>query len=119
MKKEYIRHIQAYGEYFIEFKRTLDKEVLKKIFFVFELIMTVQDVPISFLKHLEGGLYEIRVSQGGNAYRIFCCFDEGNLVILFNAFQKKSQKTPSESIEKAKRIMAQYYKEKKESNEQE
>lgn len=116
MKKNYIRHIKAYGEYFVEFKKTLDKEVLKKIYFVFELIMTVQDVPITFLKHLEDGLYEIRVSHGGNAYRIFCCFDEGNLVILFNAFQKKSQKTPSEPLEKAKKIMAQYFQEKEESN---
>ena len=66
--------------------------------------MSVQDVPITFLKHLEDGLYEIRVSQGGN------------LVILFNAFQKKTQKTPSEPLEKAKKIMAQYFQEKEESN---
>ena len=117
MKKNYIRYIHTYGDYFIEFKKTLDREVLKKIYFVFELIMSVQDVPVTFLKHLEGGLYEIRVSQGGNAYRIFCCFDEGNLVILFNAFQKKSQKTPAEPLEKAKKIMAQYFKEKEDGNE--
>lgn len=117
MKKNYIRYIHAYGDYFIEFKKTLDKEVLKKIYFVFELIMSVQDIPVTFLKHLEDGLYEIRVSQGGNAYRIFCCFDEGNLVILFNAFQKKSQKTPAEPLEKAKKIMAQYFKEKENGNE--
>lgn len=117
MKKNYIRHIYAYGDDFIEFKKTVDKEVLKKIYFVFELIMSVQDVPATFLKHLEDGLYEIRVTHGGNAYRIFCCFDEGNLVILFNAFQKKTQKTPSHPMGKAKRLMAQYFKEKKESNE--
>ena len=38
--------------------------------------------------------------------------DEGNLVILFNAFQKKSQKTPKAEIEKAKRIMNEYYEQK-------
>ena len=116
MKKNYIRHIYAYGDYFIAFKKTLDKEILKKIYFVFELIMSVQDVPVSFLKHLEDGLYEIRVAHGGNAYRIFCCFDEGNLVILFNAFQKKTRKTPSEPMEKAKRLKEQYFKEKEERN---
>lgn len=36
MKKSYIRHIYAYGDDFIEFKKTVDKEVLKKIYFVFE-----------------------------------------------------------------------------------
>lgn len=112
MKKNYVRKIQAYGNYFIEFKKTLDKATLKKIYFVFELIMSVQDVPITFLKHVEEGLYEIRVSHGGNTYRIFCCFDEGNLIILFNAFQKKTQKTPPETIDKAKKIMTQFFKEK-------
>ncbi|MBR6141550.1 MAG: type II toxin-antitoxin system RelE/ParE family toxin [Bacteroidaceae bacterium] len=35
------------------------------------------------------------------------------LVILFNAFHKKSQKTPKGEIEKAKRIMKAYFEEKK------
>ena len=54
-------------------------------------------IPAKFLKSIEGttNLYEIRVEHNGNIYRIFCCFDEGNLVILFNAFQKKTQKTPA------------------------
>ena len=54
----------------------------------------VDRVPEKFLKYLSGtdGIYEIRVECDSNIYRIFCCFDKGNLVILFNAFQKKSQK---------------------------
>ena len=65
--------------------------------------------------HVEGvkGLFEIRVEEGGNIYRVFCCLDEGNLVILFNAFHKKTQKTPKGEIEKAKRIMKAYFEEKK------
>ena len=36
------------------------------------------------------GLYEIRVSSGNNILRIFCFFDEGQLVILLNKwFSKK------------------------------
>jgi phage-related protein len=50
------------------------------------------------------GLYEIRVEYGSNIYRIFCCFDEVRLVVLFNAFQKKTQKTPQKEIEKALRL---------------
>ena len=35
--------------------------------------------------------------------------DEGNLVILFNGFQKKTQKTPLGEIERAKRLMHEYF----------
>ena len=85
--------------------------VLQKIYYVFMAIMTLEQIPTKFLKSIAGtdGLYEIRVEEGGNIYRIFCCFDEGNLVVLFNAFQKKTQKTPQPEIEKAKRIMNEYF----------
>jgi phage-related protein len=55
------------------------------------------------------GLYEIRMEYGKNIYRIFCCFDKGNIVVLFNGFQKKSQKTPSSEIEKALKIKKEYF----------
>lgn len=68
-------------------------------------------IPAKFLKSIEGttNLYEIRVEHNGNIYRIFCCFDEGNLVILFNAFQKKTQKTPASEIIRALRIKDEYF----------
>ena len=59
------------------------------------------------------GLFEIRVEYGSNIYRIFCCFDEGRLVVLFNAFQKKTQKTPQNEIEKALRLKREYFELKK------
>ena len=58
------------------------------------------------------GLHEIRIEEGGNIYRIFCCLDEGYLVILLSAFQKKTQKTPGKEIERAVRIMSEYYRKK-------
>jgi phage-related protein len=66
-------------------------------------------------KHLEGtrGLYEIRVEVGGNIYRIFSFFDKGNLVVLGNAFQKKTRKTPKQELEKALKIMEEYQNENK------
>lgn len=87
----------------------------KKIDFVIELIKRVDRVPVTYLKQIEGvaGLYEIRVEFASNIYRIFCCNDEGNLVILFNGFQKKSQKTPNKEIGKAIKIMKEYFDEKK------
>jgi phage-related protein len=64
---------------------------------------------------LEGtkGLYEIRVEVGSNIYRIFSFFDKGNLVVLRNAFQKKTQKTPKLELEKALKIMEEYQDENK------
>ena len=55
------------------------------------------------------GLFEIRVEFQSNIYRIFCCFDEGRLVVLFNGFQKKTQKTPKKEIEKAVRLKKEYF----------
>ncbi|GEO06219.1 hypothetical protein AAE02nite_38830 [Adhaeribacter aerolatus] len=68
-------------------------------------------MPKKFLQYMEGtnGLYEIRVELGSNIYRIFCCFDEGKLVVLFNGFQKKTQKTPKAEIERAEKLKAEYF----------
>lgn len=78
------------------------------------MIRTVDRVPEKFLKHLEGtdGLYEIRVKVQSNIFRVFCCFDAGRLVILFNVFQKKSQKTPRKEIKKALQLKADYFNQK-------
>ena len=79
------------------------------------MVMVLERIPLKFFQHLNGteGLYEIRIEFSSNIYRIFCCFDEGNLVVLFNGFQKKSQKTPEKEIGKALRLKAEYFQEKK------
>ncbi len=75
----------------------------------------MEKVSEKFLKHIEGtdGLFEIRIEVGSNIYRIFCCFDKGSLVVLFNAFQKKTQKTPKKEIEFAEQLKAEYFAAKK------
>lgn len=109
------RKIIFYKSHFIEFYQEQDQKTKGKIQYVFELIKQVDRVPDKFLKHLTGtnGLYEIRVEYQSNIYRIFCCFDEGQLVVLFNGFQKKSQKTPQKEIDKAEQIMNDYFNDKK------
>ena len=110
-RRDYKRTIVPFKDYFKEFKRTLSKDVLMKIYQVFIYIMSEDMIPAKFLKSIEGttNLYEICVEHNGNIYRIFCCFDEGNLVILFNAFQKKTQKTPASEIKRALRIKDEYF----------
>ena len=114
-KRRYVRQVVAYSSYFKEFKKTLSKEVLCKVYQIFIYVMTLEQVPVKYLKAIANtkGLFEIRVEEGGNIYRIFCCMDEGNLVILFNGFQKKTQKTPVGEIERALRIMNEYFAQKK------
>lgn len=106
-----IREIIFYENYFIEFYQKQNIKVKRKIQYVFELIKQVERVPDKFLKHLTetDGLYEIRIEYQSNIYRIFCCFYKGQLVVLFNGFQKKTQKTPKKEIEKAERLMKDYF----------
>ena len=66
-------------------------------------------MPIKFIKSIRDGLYELRISYNGNIYRIFFIFDEGQIIVLFNCFQKKTQKTPETEIDKALKIKEEYY----------
>ncbi len=105
------RTISTYGKYFLEFYSTLGTSVQEKIDYVFEMVKTLMFIPQQFFKHLEGtdGLYEIRVEYESNIYRIFCFFDDGKLVVLLNAFQKKTQKTPPKEIALAEKLKKQYF----------
>ena len=109
------RKIIFYKDYFTSFYVEQADDVRKKINQVLMFVQSQQRVSEKFLKHIEStdGLYEIRIAWKGNIYRIFCCFDKGNLVVLFNAFQKKTQKTPQKEIDKALQIMNQYINDKK------
>ena len=106
-----VRQIIFYKQYFQKFYVEADDKVKDKIDYIFRLIRTVEKVSEKFLKHLEGteGLYEIRIEVGSNIYRIFCCFDRGHMVVLFNAFQKKSQKTPQREIALAEKLKTEYF----------
>lgn len=118
MKKEPVRQVVVFEDHFKVFRKTLDRKALKKLYQVLTLIMMVEVVPVKFIKAIEGrkGLFEIRIEQRNNIYRVFCCFDEGNLVILFNGFQKKTQKTPVEQLDKAEALMKKYFDLKNEQN---
>ena len=105
------REIKFYKHYFNEFYVAQTDKVRKKIAQTLVWLQTMDRLPVTILKSIEGkkGLFEIRVEFGGDIFRVFCCFDEGSLVILFNGFQKKTQKTPSGEIEKAERLMKEYF----------
>ena len=108
------RNLIFYKKYFEEFFNEQRQKVKEKIDYVLFVITHAERVPEKFLKHIEGtkGLYEIRIESESNIFRIFCCFDKGKIVVLFNGFQKKTQKTPKLEIELAEKLMLEYFKQK-------
>ena len=90
------RKIITFGRYFGEFMKGLTAKERDRL-------------PAKFVKHIRDGLYELRTEYNGNIYRVFFIFDEGKIVVLFNGFQKKTQKTPASEITKALKIKEEYY----------
>jgi phage-related protein len=111
---ERIRMIVSYRGYFEDFLRQQPIKVQNKIFKILEIIEFQQYVPSKFLKHLKGtdGIYETRFNLGSDTWRVFCFFDEGQLVILLNGFVKKTQKIPKEELQLAKRLKNDYFEDK-------
>ncbi len=103
-----------YKDYFEKFFLKQSEKTKSKVIWTIQLIEEQERVPEKYLKHIEStdGLYEIRIKQGGDIFRIFCFFDHGRLIILTNGFQKKTQKTHKREIEKALKIMEEYKNEK-------
>ena len=109
-----IRSITLFKDYFTEFYQAQKFSVRNKINFVLNIVATQRIIPKKFFRYIEGsdGIYEIRVEFESNIYRIFCCMDEGALVVLFHGFQKKTQKTPQKEIKRAESIKKEYFKSK-------
>ena len=103
------RRILVYKDYFLTFYRALEAGAQKKIDYVLDVLKMQDRVSEKFVKYIKEGIYEIRASYNCNIYRAFFIFDEGNIVMLFNGFQKKSQKTPSKEIDKALELKKEYY----------
>lgn len=114
-----VRQVIAYKNYFEDFLLKQPQKVQDKIYKIIEIIETYEMVPTKYLKPIKGNkkLNEARVKLGSNIWRVFCFFDEGKLVILLNGFQKKTQKTPKKEIERAAKLMQEYFNEKRKENE--
>ena len=109
-----IRTIKLFKNYYKDFYVAQTKTVRDKINFVLKLVETQRIIPKKFFRIIEGsdGIYEIRVEIESDIYRIFCCMDNGAVVVLFHGFQKKTQKTPLKEINKAETIKKESFKSK-------
>lgn len=110
-----LRELVFYKKIFLEFYFSLDDGIQRKYDHVFVILKQAEKIPVKFFKKITGSkkLFEIRVEYQSNIFRTFCCFDGNNLVILFNSFNKKSQKTPRIEIKKAEKLIKEYFDEKK------
>ena len=95
------RKIITFGNHFKSFINSVDDSVRRKIDYVLDMLKTLKRINSKFVKLIKDGVYELRVEWDGNIYRVFFIFDEGNIVVLFNGFQKKTRKTPQSQIKKA------------------
>ena len=107
------RKIRAYRNYFTDFITSISELEARKVFYVLDMLKMQERLSTKFVKHIEDGIFELRAEHNGNIFRVFFIFDEGDIVLLFNGFQKKSQKTPRKEIELAKRLKNEYYAEKR------
>ncbi len=104
-----IRTIQAFGDYYDQFMDTLSASEKMKVHYILDMLKVQERISTKFVKHIQDGLFELRVEYNSNIYRLFFIFDDGQIVVLFNGFQKKTQKTPQKEITRALKIREDYY----------
>ena len=104
-----MRRICGYRHYFRDFYESLSEKEQKKIDYALMLLKSENRVSKKFVKHLEDEIYELRTGYSGMSYRILFIFDEGNVIVLFNCFSKKTMKTPRREIELAIKLKNEYY----------
>ena len=88
---------------------SLEDKVQEKINYGLLLLSTQERISVKFVRPIRDGLFELRTEYNSNIYRVFFIFDDGQIVVLFNGFQKKTRKTPNKEIEKALKIKEAYY----------
>ena len=90
---------------------SLTNKQFEKISFVLDLIAQIDILPRNYFKKLKGAdeIWEVRVQQGNNIFRILGFWDGKDLVILNHAFTKKSQKIPQKEIATAKKRKQDYF----------
>ncbi len=111
MKRKLIRSIIYYEDYYLDFFNAQKEDVQKKFNYTLQLISSIDRVPEKFFKHITNsdGIFEIRVEVGSDIFRVFSFFDKGNLVVLINGFQKKTQKTTRAEIKLAEKLKKEYF----------
>ena len=107
-----MKKIVAFRGSFIELYDSLPQKDRDKVDRVLVLMQSDNKMPTHFIKHLEDGIYELRITIKNRDLRFLFFYDGYQLVILVNCFVKKTKKTPRTEIEKALRLRKMYYEDK-------
>lgn len=67
-----------------------------------------------YSKHLDDGIFELRCNSGSDTYRVLYFFYLQGKIVLTNGFMKKTQKTPKNEIQLAKKYRNDYLERKNE-----
>lgn len=92
-----------------EFILSQDNKMQAKLFMTLEFLE--EKGPLlrePYSKSLGDGIFEVRAKQGSDISRVLYFFVVGKKIILTNGFVKKTQKTPSGEIDRAKRYRKDY-----------
>jgi len=70
------------------------------VVWVLRLIEELESVPSQYLKKLPGTeeLWEVRVQQGGDTFRLIGFFEGRRLLVLTSGFAKKTERIPRQEI---------------------
>jgi len=107
-----IRKIVLFKNYYLDFLKKLSINEKVKLEKAILLLETEDRIPYHYIKYIRDGIYEYRVNYGNNEFRVFFIYDGNSIVVLFNGFKKKTQKTPQNEIEKALKLKNEYYEQK-------
>ena len=92
----------------IEFLDSLSDKERAKIFAYIEKLVELKNSRMqpkeNLSKHLEDGIFELRVSFENRILRSFYFYEAEKQIIFTHGFVKKEQKTPNNEIETAKAI---------------
>lgn len=92
-----------------DFLLSLDTKMRAKMFLTIDILReNGHDLREPYSKPLGDGIFELRAKVGSNITRVLYFFIVGNKIILTNGFVKKTQKTPSNEITKAKEYRTDY-----------
>ena len=107
-----MRRIIAYKGYFKRFYDALTQKEKDKVDRVLVLMQSESKIPTHYIKLLDSGIFELRVTVPNKELRLLFFYDGDQIVILLNCFVKKRRTTPRTEIDKAIKLKKMYYEEK-------